>query len=249
MLVAIARIPDGDQARARAAQAAGLALADLNRRLAGILPRVLFAGGAPAGLVETLEGLGFGVLTCDPAAVPDDDQRVAVRRIELGAGALVASDSRGEAHRCGPGHIALLQRGIRVSKTTQTVKTSERKLDVGRAVLSGGLMLTKKVEKTDVKTTETSEPFLLVQRRGERDLILYERRIDYRALGAEMQPASRGNLEVVWRKLVGMAPDRVDDRVARPGFVAGLPATSANAVDLALTLVALDRGVGVVRSG
>jgi hypothetical protein len=243
MLVAISRIPEGTEVRARAAQASGLALADLNRRLAGILPRVLFAGGAPAGLVEALEGLGFGVLTCDPAAVTDDDRRLVVRRIELSPGMLVATDSKGQVHRCTGAQIALVQRGTRVSRTSETVKTTERKLAVGRAVLSGGLMLTKKVEKTAEKVTQSAEPFLLVQRRGDADLILYERRIDYRALGAEMQPASRGNLEVVWRKVCVLAPDRVDDRVARPGFVTGLPMTSADAVDLALTLVAMDRGV------
>src|SRR3954451_20478229 len=112
MLVAIARIPDGTDARARAAQAAGLPLADLNRRLAGILPRVLFAGGAPDGVVEALQQLGFGLLTCEPAEIPDDDQRVVVRRIELAPGALVAADSKGQAHRCAAGDIALLQRGM-----------------------------------------------------------------------------------------------------------------------------------------
>ena len=241
MLLAVSRIPEGSDTRLKAAQAAGLALADLNRRLAGILPRVLFAGGAPAGLDQALAALGFGVLALEPTEVPDDDQRVVVRRLDFSGGALTAWDAQGKEHRASGPDIGLLQRGMRVSRNTQTVKTSERKLDVGRAVLSGGLLLTKKVEKTDVKTTETSEPFLLVQRRGDSDLILYERRIDYRALGAEMQPASRGNLEVVWRKLGALAPDRVDDRVARPGFVTGLPATSADPVDLALALVALDR--------
>jgi hypothetical protein len=241
MLVAISRIPEGSEVRTKAAQATGLALADLNRRLAGILPRVLFAGGAPVGLVDTLQRLGFGVLTCEPGEIAGDDQRVLVRKIELPAGALVATDGKGQAHRCTAADIALLQRGMRVSKSTEAIKTSERKFDVGRAVLSGGLLLTKKVDKTTVKTTETSEPFLLVQRRDAPDLILYERRIDYRPLGAEMQPASRGNLEVVWRKLCALAPERVDDRVARPGFVTGLPATSADAVDLALALVALSR--------
>ena len=239
--MAIARIPDGTEARVQAAKAAGLALADLNRRLAGVLPRVLFAGGAPAGLLETLQELGFGVLTCEPTEVPGDDQRVLVRRVELAPGALVATDSKGQSHRCTAAQIGLLQRGMRVSKTSHTVKTSERKIDLGRAVLSGGLLLTKKVEKSTVHTTETSEPFLLVQRGADPALIFYERRIDYRALGPEMQPASRGNLEVVWRKLTALAPDRVDDRVGRPGFVSGLPATSAEPVDLALALVALSR--------
>jgi hypothetical protein len=208
MLVAIARIPERADARARAAQATGLALADLNRRLAGTLPRVLFAGAGPEGerIIAQLEALGFGVLTCDPAAVPGDGERVVVRRIEFAGGALLATNARGETH-----------------------------------------LLTKKVSQTSTKTTETAEPFLLIQRRdGEPDLIFYERRIDYRALGPDMQPSSRGNLEVLWGRCKAMvlAPAVVDDRVARPGFVSGMPATAAEPIDLALFLVALARRTG-----
>lgn len=241
MLVAIARIPEGAEARVQAAKATGLPLADLNRRLAGILPRVLFPGGAEPAVIEALEQLGFGVLALDPAVVAGDDERVLARRIEFAGGVLLATDGKGSVHRCAPADITLLQRGMRTATSAETVTTSERKLSVGRAVLSGGLLLTKKVEKTSVKTTETAEPFLLVQRTAEPDVILYERRIDYRPLGAEMQPASRANLEVVWRKLQALAPDRVDDRVARPGFVTGLPLTSVDPVDLALALVSLAR--------
>jgi hypothetical protein len=249
MLVAIARIPDRAEARTAAAKATGLALADLNRRLAGTLPRVLFAGVGPEGaaMVERLRALGFGVLTCDPAAVPGDGDRVVVRRIEFSGVALVAFDARGEAHHCPPLAIELLQRGTRVSTSSEKVTTSERKLDLGRAVLSGGLLPTKKVSQTTVKTTETAEPFLLVQRcDGQPDLIFYERRIDYRALGPDMQPSSHGNIEVLWAKLRTMviAPAAVDDRVARPGFVSGLPATSVDPVDLALFLVSLARRSG-----
>ena len=242
VLVVIASIPDQAEARALAAKAAGLALADLNRRLAGTLPRVLFGGGADPAIVEALEALGFGVLTCDPAAVPGDGERVLARRLEFTSGAFVATDAQGRAHRCAAGDIALLQRGNRLSSTSEKVTTTERRLDLGRIVMSGGLMLTKKVAQTSVKTTESAEPFLLVQRGdGAPDIIIYERRIDYRALGPEMQPASRGNLEVVWAKLKAMAPALVDDRVGRPGFVTGLPAVSADPVDLALYLVALAR--------
>jgi hypothetical protein len=241
MLVAIARIPEGTEARAQAAKAAGLPLADLNRRLAGILPRVLFPGGAEPAVIEALDALGFGLLILDPAVVAADDERLLARKVEFAGGALLATDGKGQVHRCTPADIALLQRGTRTATSSETVTTSERKLNMGRALLSGGLLLTKKVEKTSVKTTETAEPFLLIQRTADPDIIVYERRIDYRALGAEMQPASRGNLEVVWRKLQAMAPDRVDDRVARPGFVTGLPLTSADPVDLALALVSLAR--------
>src|SRR4051794_21347551 len=114
MLIAIARIPEDAQVRAQAARVAGLALADLNRRVAGTLPRVLFPG-LPDDEAErirgALEALGFLVLAFDVAAVPGDSERVVARKIELVPGALLATDAQGNQHRCPGADIATLQRG------------------------------------------------------------------------------------------------------------------------------------------
>src|SRR5204863_5392184 len=62
VLLAIASIPDSAEARTRAAAAAGLALADLNRRLAGTLPRVPLPpvpDDRGRGLAESPAALGF----------------------------------------------------------------------------------------------------------------------------------------------------------------------------------------------
>ena len=244
LILAVAKAPTDPQALATAAAATGLALADVRRRLAGTLPRILLADTDDdriATVAAVLEAAGFGVLTCDPTQVPRDDDRVVARTLEFRPGALVATDGAGRAHECPAAAIDLLQRGVRIETTSETTKTSERKLALGRAVLSGGLVLTKKVEKTQTRVHESRESFVLVQRGdGEPDVILYERRLDYRFLGAEMQPASFGNLERVVARLRALAPAaQLDDRVARPGFVSGLLATSADPVDLALFLVTL----------
>ncbi|MEO7034699.1 MAG: hypothetical protein ABI548_12390 [Polyangiaceae bacterium] len=245
MLLVVTRIPAPAQARVLAAEAMGVALADLNRRLAGILPRVLLSGlgaDAASAMVPALTALGFGLVTCDPSAVPCDRERVLVKRVEFEHGNFIATDALGQAYPCSPSSIELLQRGTRSSTSSEKVTTTERSLDLGRAVLSGGLLLTKKTEKTAVQTTRLDETFLLLQRGAAGpDLMLYERRIDYRALGREMQPVSRGNFELVWAKLKVMAGTRVDDRVSRTGFVSGLLVTAADPIDLALHLVALDR--------
>jgi hypothetical protein len=128
----------------------------------------------------------------------------------------------------------------------ETIKSSERKLDMGKAILTGGLALTSKVEKTTTKRQESRESMLLVQRSdGEPDLIVYERRLDYRFLGSDKQPASHANLELTLQRLRALAPGApLDDRVARPGFVMGLPLTQADPLDLALFLVSLARTRG-----
>jgi hypothetical protein len=140
----------------------------------------------------------------------------------------------------------LIQRGVRMSTTSEKVVTNERKLDVGKAMLSGGLMLTSKVKKETVHTQENREAFLLVARNdGEPDAIIYERRIDYRFLGTDKQPSSFANLEKTLARLRALSPAvPVDDRLTRPGFVTGLPLVSADPVDLGLFLVSLARTRG-----
>jgi hypothetical protein len=117
---------------------------------------------------------------------------------------------------------------------------------VKKALLTGGLLLTKKVERTDLKITETDEAFVLVERSdGSPDVMLYERQLDYRFLGAEMAPSSRTNLDRTWARCKVFAPAApTDERLLQPGFVAGLPHTSADPIDLALALVTLARRRG-----
>ncbi len=245
MLVVVARIPAGNDASKRAAQLTGLAPADIARRLAGNLPRVLLntEPTQASTLASGLEQLGFSAFACDAKAAPGDDERIIARALQLDAGGFIAIDGKGTQHACPAQAIVVFQRGVRVTRQTETVKSSERRFDAGRAILSGGLMLTKKVEKTTIKTNQAQEPFVLVQRGdGAPDVMLYERQIDYRFLGLQMQPSSLANLGVLTTRLRTLAPHApFDDRVARPGFVSSLPLVSVDPVDLGLFLVSLAR--------
>ena len=244
MILAVVKVPSDAQALARAAAATRLAPPDVGLRLAGTPPRILLNdsdGAAVRAAAEALEAAGFIVVTCEPGDAPSDRDRVMARSLELGPGGMVAVDGLEHRHPCPPGAIDLIQRGIRISIGSETVKTTERQFTPGRALMSGGLMVSKKVDKTSVKRTETREAFVVVQRGdGEPEIILYERRLHYRFLGPEMQPSSFGNLERTLARVRQGAPAApLDDRVARPGFVAGLPTTAADPVDLALFLVRL----------
>jgi len=249
LLLVIANAPKDPAVRMRAAQLVGLPAADFTRRLAGTLPRVLLAT-APVdqvgAFVDELESLGFAAFACDPTTAPDDEDRVLVRGIDVKAGALAFLDGKGEAQPCLGPAVSLIQRGVRVITTSETVKTTERRLDFGKAILTGGLMLTSKVQKQSVRTEEKREAFILLQRNdGQPDAIIYERRVDYRFLGADKQPASYANLERTLALLHALAPAApVDDRVTKPGFVSGLPLTASDPVDLALYLVTLARTRG-----
>ncbi|MEO8213697.1 MAG: hypothetical protein ABI560_10920 [Myxococcales bacterium] len=246
MLLVVARTPPASQSQAfiEAARLTGLSPADVRTRLAGPLPRVLHIepdGDRARELAAELEGAGFAVLVCEPRAAPGDDERLQARGLRLAGGILTVIDGAGGEEELPLSALSLIQRGTRTTTSTEVTKKTERRLDVTRALLTGGLMLTKKVEKKTTRTTTARESFLLLHRGdGERDVMVYERRLDYRFLGADLQPASAANFDRLLARLRAAAP-RVpfDDRVNRPGFLSGLPAASSATVDLALWLVHL----------
>ena len=237
-------------AGAQAAKVTGLSAADLRHRLQGALPRVLMSdadGDRLAAISDRLDELGFITLVCDPRLAPTDADRVLAKSFRIEPDQLIVIDGGGGEHDLPWTAIEAIQRGTRTHTQKIEEKSVTHKFDATRAVLSGGLILTRKEEKVTVRQTETAEPFALVQRGdGEPDVMLYERRMDYRALGRDMQPSSRANLEALVKRIRAAAPAAIyDERVARPGFLTALPSSSVDPVDLALHLVslALRRGV------
>lgn len=255
MLLVITALPSGspsldDAAARQVAAAVGLSPAEVRMRLAGRLPRALLSRGGGArewgDATAALRAAGFATLTCDPGAAPSDAERVVGRRVEMtGAGPgggdrLLVWDGADACHAVRRGDVTLIQSGARITIDRRQVTTEKQRLDPGRAILSGGLILTRKVTSSSTLTSETREPFLLLHRADDSDVILYERRLDYRFLGADMQPSSHANFQRLTARVRGFCPGvAFDERVAQPGFVAGLPPTSADPTDLSLYLVAL----------
>jgi hypothetical protein len=247
MFVAVAQIPSGPAALQRAAGITGLAVADVSRALAGTLPRILLRATLDGEkIVGALEAAGFVAFAADEVAVITDKQRILARNLELSAGGLVAVAGSGERHECPAAAILAFLRGVRLVETSEVIKTVQRKLDLGKALLTSGLSVTKKVETISERTTSTKESFVLIQRRdGRPDIMLYERRCNYQCLGPAILPSTYGNLMTLLARLQGLAPAApLDDRITRPGFLAGLPLMSLDPVDLAVFLVTKARQRG-----
>ena len=247
MFVAVARIPAGPAALQQAAAVTGLAVADVSRSLAGTLPRILLRA-TPEGekIVGALEAAGFVAFAAEESAVLTDKQRLVARNLELSAAGLVAMDGGGQRQDCPAEAIGTFLRGIRLTESSEIIKTVERKLDLGKALLTSGLSVTKKVTTISERTTSTKEPFLLIQRRDWcPDIMLCERRLNYQCLGRELQPSTYGNLMTLIGRLRTLAPEApLDDRITRPGYLAGLPLMALDPVDLALFLVTKARQLG-----
>lgn len=247
MFVAVARIPAHPSAHAQAAQIAGIAPADASRLLAGTLPRVLVRA-TPEGerIAARLEAAGFVAMACEESAIATDKDRMVTRHLAFTPTGLVAEDGHGQRTECPFSAISAFIRGLRLVSSVETMKSTERKLALGKALVTGSLSITKKVETVRERTTSTKEPFLLVQRSdGGAALLLCEPRLNYQCLGAAIQPSMFANFTALVARLRSLAPQvPFDDRITRPGFLAGLPLMAVDPVDLAIHLVlqALARG-------
>jgi hypothetical protein len=240
MFITLGRLPDHPNAIPRAAQLAGLAPSDAMRLLSGTFPRILLRVATDTdALVAAFVAEGFLAWASDLADVPTDAQRVQVRGLTWVDGGFLVQDAQGAEHACSFASVRLLQRGARTHVSTEVEKTTKSKLDLGRAVMSGGLLWTKKVTQSVAHTTHAKEPFLLVQRTGGiPDLMIYEHRMSYQCLGAAMAHATLANLVLLTKRFQELCPQvPLDDRVGRPGFVAGLPVMAVDPVDLGLFLV------------
>ncbi|GLH74151.1 hypothetical protein GETHLI_26530 [Geothrix limicola] len=245
--ITLGRLPDSPGSIPRAAQLAGLAPSDAARLLTGTFPRILLRAAAePEALVSAFTAEGFVAWASDLAEVPTDAQRILVRSLAWTEDGFVAQDAQGAEHACPFDAVCLLQRGARVQSTLEVEKTTTRKFALGRAVMSGGLMLTKQVTQTTERATQAKEPFLLIQRGdGGPDLMIYEHRMSYQCLGAQMAQATLANLGLLAARFQSLGPQApLDDRVGRPGFVAGLPLMAVDPVDLGLHLVSEARRRG-----
>ena len=256
MLLAILHIPADPAALQHAAAAADMHVVDVRQRLAGVLPRILLAdtdGERLADACQALEAHGFLAAVIDPARIPGDEQRIVARRLALPPDAdapadhLVAIAGVGNEtrHEIPLATITLVQRGARTVVETETSETTQRKLAPGRALLTGGLVMRKKVKTRTTQTRHDHQPFLLLHRDdGGQDIVLYEQMLDYRFLGAEMQPSSRGNFEQMVARVRALTGATLDMRMTRSGFANGLTGHAIDPVDLGLHLVRLAHARG-----
>lgn len=254
MLLVVFSMPPLDEVRIRTISGiVALAPAEVRLKLMGTMPRVLCVDADETRLqncVRQLETIQVRALTCDSDVVPNDRERLVAKTLAFGASGLRVNENDSGGEDCPYSAIELVQRGTREHDETVVTESTHRKFSMGKALASGGLLLSSKVKTTSVQHKHKAERFILLQRRdGEPEIILYERRLDYRFLGARMDPSSFTNLETVLGELkskLGNTP--IDATVSQPGFARSFPQTMTDRMDLALYLVALALRLGTLRT-
>jgi hypothetical protein len=232
---------------ARLAAATGLTLLEARSRARGPGPRVVctFGDGGDAALAAAaLDAAGFAPLVLAGFELEDDHARVVARTAHVERDALAVTTRDGRALEAPLATVELLLRGTAFRSGTETVVKKERQLSLGKAVLTGGILLSRNVETKSTRETHDFEPFLHVYAAGLPPIALREREIAYGAGrgGKPLEPSRAANFTRLAGELRGGAPaatwdERLLTRAGQTHLLGGVLDPEAF-LDVALTLLA-----------
>jgi hypothetical protein len=246
-VVAITRWASSPEEEARAlAPVLGVAPYDLKLRLGGPLPVVVTREADAARARELLQLMrtrGHGAIGCDLAYVPSSEQMPAPRSYRLEDEAFVGLDPAWGERAVRYADLLGLVHASAATLEESTAVTQSKKFSLGRAVLTGGLVMRKKTTSERRDSSEQREQVLYLIRQDGRDpMILREQRLRHQGLGARAKPTSPENFATLITLLRERAPGALfDDRLfTRPrratttsvsGTAADRLAASSNASD------------------
>lgn len=203
------------------AEAAALA-ADL-----GVTPyeaRLVLAPGTPTvvrttadkalalDLLARLRARGHGAVAIDGAAVVASHAMISMRRFRLGPSSIGLDDRPDELPY---DDVSALIAAVHRQHTTSESESRDKKLSVTRAVMSGGLVMTKTVKReTRTETTERAPVVYLFRHSGGTPWILRERGTLWTGHGLPVSPLASDNFRTTVRALRERSPGAVyDDRL------------------------------------
>jgi hypothetical protein len=200
-------------------------------------------------LLAKLRGRGHDAVACDASAVVSSAAMTHVRSFVLEPEALRVSGASGQDDRVEWASAVALVRAVHRTRSESIEKNTSQKLDLGRAAMSGGMMVTKKVTTTTKHASEEREPVLYVFRQNGAPLLFEQSRTRYEGLGAELRPSQLENFATLVRVLRERAPYAAfDERLLAPragndriraGAHGAVSSSTSDGVDLLAHLVAM----------
>ena len=189
---------------------------DLRLRLAGGLP-ALFEwvedGAEAAGHVEFLRARGHGAVACDTEAIPGPEDQLVPVDFELTATALRGVCTQGRRFDLPGTEILALVHVACVTSAEHTVTTQEKKFAPGRALLSGGMMPSKNVDRVDRTTTQDQERMIYMFLRSHpAPCVWKELTLRWDGLGDQRQLTTAQNFATLSEKLRALAPHAFHDQ-------------------------------------
>lgn len=203
-------------------------------------------------LLAFLRGRGHGAVACDRASVRSADDMLQPKSFALEPGALVLESPGSAPFRLGHADVLALILATHVRDEESTREHREKKLSLGRAALTGGLVRSKTTSVTERSSTQESERVLYVLSRGGSGHVLFrETRLHYTGLGSRMGKSTTESFTtlvgVLRQELPGAA---FDDRLlkqraggslqlSRTSSSSTVTTSNAREVDVAVHLLAV----------
>jgi len=187
-----------------------------------------------------LRANGIPSILLTPEDVESDAKRFLVRTFELGERGVTAVSRQGQTAELSYREIDLILRGVRIDERTALKTTEERKFSPGRALLTGGLMLTKTNRKLEQVTSEERDDFLHLYSAGKPPLVFRASAVNYQSLGPALQPSIAANFAYLVETLRNTSPQAVyDERLAnRQARARVLGPSLTEKLDVAVSLLA-----------
>lgn len=141
-------------------------------------------------LLGALRGRGHDAVACDTTAVVSSADMHFVRAFSLEADAVVDA-----GERLPHGSIRALVRAVHSARIETTEKTEGKKISLGRAALTGGLLATKNVTTERTRVSDAREHVLYVFAESPRPWLVAASRARYDGLGEPLRPMQLENFE------------------------------------------------------
>ncbi len=184
--------------------------------------RMIVAGGLPAivlttpdktralALLASLRSRGNEALAFDSSAVISNQDMIPLRQFQIEPDALVAEGPSPE--RLPFADILALIKASHDRQVTTNTEEKKRSFSAGRALLSGGLVMTKTTTSSSMSRTEDRQEVLYLYRRsGQTPFLLRETGTKYAGLGERMVATERANFLATIALLREKAPSAAYD--------------------------------------
>ncbi len=174
-------------------------------------------------IAERLASGGFDAIVLDQDEIETESAQFIVRKFRLDDEALDVESGKGQNLIIDYRSIDLLLRGTGIARKTEIETSKERKFSLGRAVLSGGLVMSRTKKITREIKTEEREGFFNLYSGSLPTLVFRESVLVYDSPGFALKPSRVANFAYLISELRMRQPDAAfDERLLRRAEQAAL---------------------------
>ena len=198
----------------------GMGVYELRLALSGPLPLVLLEtedAERARTLLASLRGRGHGAVACDAASVTSSADMLRPKSFAFEPEAISFETPGAAPMRVSPAEVLALVVATHAREEDSDREVREKKLSLGRAAMTGGLVRSKTRTVTERGSTRESERVLyLLKRSGSGHVLLRETRLHYAGLGPRMGHSAIESFSTLIAALRERAPQAFyDDRLLR----------------------------------